>query len=371
MISGISSIEFMPEGITTFSPEATVPGMPKTIAQVPEKSDEKPKPVAAKVLEKDLAKVAQETVKVPFDAGKRVEPPVSHQKPIKTVPNPVEPLKTPAPSQKSVAKEEVPVPVKTDTRKTSAEPVVKEQMPQPKTSVRGAPFNMDNLRRSQSQAKPKEDPRFMLKDLKVRDLPAGKFKASLVHGDPNAKVFAIHESKEEIREYIGYIETSIAEYISKVGPTEYKPIEGEIILAKFEGTYYRGLCNGNDNGKYIIFFREYLTKKNFLTEISIKFSLDFSWLWKHRFRRKGWSHQDWQEADVWTRRMFIKSEYSYLQYHWCPIVFQVHECYFENFPDVATLSDQAAELLSSGEAWVIDAKMNPEHGVYIAKILGL
>lgn len=49
----------------------------------------------------------------------------------------------------------------------------------------------------------------------------------------------------------------------------------------------------------------------------------------------------------------------------------VHECYFENFPDVATLSDQAAELLSSGEAWVVDAKMSPEHGVYIAKILGL
>lgn len=211
LIHGVSSIDLKSVmGDDSKSPEKQKI-VPMTIAEVTAQSSTDTESVVS----------VKQKVKVPFDAGIRVEPPVSYQMPVKVVPTPID------------------------------EFVIDEQKNEAKV-------NLEIVRRSHQQIKSKEAPRPTLKDLKIRQLPNGAFKALIIAGDTDTKIFAICEECEDVGAYLKYIESSIADFIAKSDTlNEYKPTKDEIILAKFEGVYYRAVCKSADKESCLVYFRKY------------------------------------------------------------------------------------------------------------------
>lgn len=267
-----------------------------------------PKPSAdadesVKKIDEDVVKEVKQDVqpvKVPFNAGLRTTPPAIYKETVKTVPTPV------------------------------TEFVVNElKKPQePKSSVSVLSNKSINRPRPQQPIKPKEPPRILFKDLKVRPLPDDKCKVVFVAGDPESKIFSICENNSDVQDYMMYIENTIAQYVEKNEKSGYKPQVGEMVLAKFEDKFYRGVCQEQDTDGFNIYYIDY-GNRSVVQEDQIK---------------------------VFDKKLMFE------------VV--IHECYMENFPNPMT--DEAGDVLAAeGGVSIINIKKDPQSGIYSARIKGL
>lgn len=184
------------------------------------------------VQETDEANSApKELVKVPSNACKHSEPPNSYKKPVITVPTP----RVLAPEEKQ-----------TDNR----------------SIISNNKFILGNIRRSNSKsptapAEPKMK-RLFIEELKKRPLRDGKISVRLISGDPETKMFTVCEAISGVQEFIQHIEEETDSYCAKNSPSMgYKPLKNEAILAKYEGTFYRGVVKEAHESGYVVFFLEY------------------------------------------------------------------------------------------------------------------
>lgn len=273
------------------------PELVKVAVKVPEK------PQVKEVLAKEEVKPVKSAppqVKVPFDAGPRSEAPVTYKQPVVTVP-------TPAPDQNqqrtTIASERVAPTFKFTQR--GPQPMKKIEVPEA----------------------PKET-RIFLKDLKQRPLPNDKFKASFLAGDPETKTFTICELLGDINDYMHFIAAGIADFVATDKQKGYKPEVDEVVLAKFEGMFYRGVCKKIESDGFLIYFLEF-GNSAVVTEAEIK--------------KLGKN----------------------LMYEVC-----LQECMLENFP--TDITDEVTEILQAeGGVLIEGAKKNKGDNMYRARLAGL
>lgn len=247
----------------------------------------------------------QGQVKVPFDAGKRTDPPSVYQKSVTTVP--------------TVPKTFV---VEEHKSQRSAESLVSTR----------APMNSSAMRRASSQVSvqpvvAREPERFMKTALKYRELPTGEFQAQLLLFDEATKVFTITEQSDAIQAYSQYIEESVGSMSSK-GVSGYKPQVDEVVLAKFEGQFYRAICESVSSEGIHVHYIDY-GNDSVVTE------------------------KDIQKLDSKLMNLEVV----------------VHSCYMKNLPEV--IAGKIAEYLVSGVVTVENAKLDPMRGMYVARLVGL
>lgn len=101
---------------------------------------------------------------------------------------------------------------------------------------------------------PMEPVRVFLHDLKVRPLPATSFKAIFVCANSDNKIFAMCALSES--EYIRTIEAAV-EKVAKRKTGLYLPKVNEVILAKFEGTFYRAVCKSRSSRGIEVLYIDY------------------------------------------------------------------------------------------------------------------
>lgn len=180
----------------------------------------------------------------------------------------------------------------------------------------------------QQPAKPMET-RIFYKDIKIRPLKPGITKVKIQQGDEKAKTFFITEAIPEIDAYLAYIGKNIDEFVKTDEATSYIPVLDEMVLAKFEGLYYRALVEEISNEAdpiYNVFFVDYGNALQVIKEEMKPFSPK------------------------------LKSE----------IV--LNAVFFENYPD--ELDDKALGIITKEEGFDINITGELD-GVYIAKILGI
>lgn len=202
-----------------------------------------------------------------FDQGPRSVPPVLYKEQKKTVPTEtkqfvVDEMKQEAPMKPAQVVEEM----KQEAPKPAEpEKVVVEE---PKKTAPTLPMSLNKLRSNHQKlvvAPPQpvkaEDQRVLLSDLTVRPLPKGSFKALGLTGDPSTKILFVVEFLPEITEYMQKIENEIAEFISKQKVSSYKPSKNEVVLALYEGRFYRAVCRAStkigDVRHYSVQFLDY------------------------------------------------------------------------------------------------------------------
>lgn len=128
----------------------------------------------------------------------------------------------------------------------------------------------------QQPMKAQEATRIVFNDLQARPLPPTPFKATLLAGDPDTKLFSI--CQQESCDYLSKIEAFIAEYLANAVKTPYTPEKGEMVLAKFQGTFYRGTCKEKTTDGYLINYIDYgnsdIVKKEDMLAFNKKLMLD-------------------------------------------------------------------------------------------------
>lgn len=129
-----------------------------------------------------------------------------------------------------------------------------EPTEQPKTV---SSLRLQEFRRNMPQqpVKAQEQTRIVFSDLQVRPLPTTAFKGTLLSGDPDTKLFSI--CQQENFEYLSKIEACIAEHLAVAAKTPYTPKKGEMVLAKFQGTFYRGTCKEKSADGYLVNYIDY------------------------------------------------------------------------------------------------------------------
>lgn len=277
------------------------------------------------------APVLKEKEKVPILPQRN---PVVESKPI---PAPViaknkEEVKAPAPPVEVIKKpQEVVAPPKSKTPEKSLKEfpaheenqVLEKQEIKSKSSIISS-FALKDFRKNPTT----EEPRVFYHDLKQRPLPSQKFKAQLLAGDTEQKVFSIIDITNE--PILKAIESTIDEVTcGDNSGTSYSPKKDEVVLAKFEGTFYRGWCKERKDGGFLIHYIDY-------GNVAIVPEQGLKKL-----------HKKLQDFDV-----------------------VVHQCFMENFPDEIT--SKVAEILSQEDGVIIqNATQGTKDATYVARIFGL
>lgn len=144
-------------------------------------------------------------------------------------------------------------------------------------------------------------------------------------GDPETKKFSLLQI--ENLDYLSEIGKRIADYLAKNDSnTPIKPKKEEIVLANFEGTFYRGVCKEKSNEGFLVFYIDYGNSAVV------------------------------KEEDM---RPFDKS-----------LMFDivVHSCLIENFPNEFT--DTAAAIISQEDGIPMEKARKTKDG-YVVSIVGL
>jgi Tudor domain len=183
-------------------------------------------------------------------------------------------------------------------------------------------------RTSEQQQPPKEESRYFYRDLKQCPLPTQKFKATFLAGDTADKIFSIVDMANS--SVLQTIEKTIAEITDKdTSGSPYAPKKDEIVLAKFDGSYYRGVVKARQDEGFLIHYIDYGNSAT-VPEQGIK-KLD----------------KKLMEFEI-----------------------VVHPCYMANFPDEIT--SKVAEILASEDGIIIEnATKSTKEGTYVARISGL
>jgi len=134
-----------------------------------------------------------------------------------------------------------------------------------KPAEKNVGFTMEAIRRNQQSIQKKQPPketRIYLSELKVRDLAVGKVKVKIVGEYECPKAFYVAEALDAVDTFLDHIESSINEYVKSEKSKSYKPVVNEIVLARFEGVYYRAVVEdiiNDDPNKpvYGVFFIDY------------------------------------------------------------------------------------------------------------------
>lgn len=165
----------------------------------------------------------------------------------------------------------------------------------------------------------------------VRPLRPGKCRVTFFNGDMLTKMFAVQERFDGIEDNMKHIEANINAFLEKDKTNGYKPQKDEMILAKFDGTYYRAVCKGNVDGNpnmYNVFFVDYgnssPTNEEFIKPLGPK----------------------------------LKNE----------II--LHNIYLENMPLEKDISNKVAKLLNHEEGVLIEV-VNKIDGIYHALVCGV
>jgi Tudor domain len=75
-------------------------------------------------------------------------------------------------------------------------------------------------------------------------------------GDPDSKIFSVCQL--ENTDYLNEIGTKIAEHLAKdTTNTPYKPKKEEMVLANFDGTFYRAVCKEKSTEGYLVSYIDY------------------------------------------------------------------------------------------------------------------
>lgn len=241
-------------------------------------------------------------IQAAFDPGQRSLPPSKYQQAVKTVPNPVE------------------------------EFVVEEKQEDKKSQIGTASNVGMNLRRGLdkfSAPKPLKVPdpsRLFYKDLKVVPLPSGTFHAVFLTGDQATKTFAMYEFTERIKGFRETVDKKVAEQAAQDSSTSYKPLNDEIVLAKYEDLYYRAVCLDSTDEGY-----------------SVRY-IDYGDL------------ADVKESDI---KPAGQLKFDVL----------VHSVFLENFPD--SITEHAAAVLGGEYIAVEGAEWNAKKNIWTARIADL
>ncbi|XP_070498709.1 uncharacterized protein Veneno [Chironomus tepperi] len=131
-------------------------------------------------------------------------------------------------------------------------------------------FSMETIRRNQQSSlmnqqqkkQPPKETRLFLKDLKVRQLPIGKVRVKIVGEYECPKAFYVTEALPAVDAFLEHIEVNIADFVKNEKTKSYKPVMNEVVLARFEGVYYRAVIESviNDDPSkpvYGVFFIDY------------------------------------------------------------------------------------------------------------------
>ncbi|KAG5681095.1 hypothetical protein PVAND_010561 [Polypedilum vanderplanki] len=87
-----------------------------------------------------------------------------------------------------------------------------------------------------------------------------KVRVTAVNGNLSDNLLYVTELNECIEEYMNHIDENIKKYIEKEKSTSYKPRKNEVVLAKFEGEFYRAVVEDvkeGDPNTYTVFFIDY------------------------------------------------------------------------------------------------------------------
>ncbi|CAG9806155.1 unnamed protein product [Chironomus riparius] len=124
--------------------------------------------------------------------------------------------------------------------------------------------NQQNTLMNQQQKKqtPSKEPRIFLNELKVRLLPIGQVKVKILGEHECPKTFYVTEALDAVDAFLEHIEIGINDYVKNEKSKSYKPVMNEIVLARFEGVYYRAVIENiinDDPAKpvYGVFFIDY------------------------------------------------------------------------------------------------------------------
>jgi hypothetical protein len=134
------------------------------------------------------------------------------------------------------------------------------------TSSKNKMFSTSHFRANQQMLVEPEKPerlsapkRIFLSDMTVSELPIGKkTMISIINGDEESKIYCVVKSTPDMQKVIRKIDKSIVECVNNNKTNSYKPQENEMVLAQFEGAYYRGVCKRvMKNNQYEIYFVDY------------------------------------------------------------------------------------------------------------------
>jgi Tudor domain len=169
-------------------------------------------------------------------------------KKIEVAPTPQEPK----PSTPPVRVEPLKLPDVPPRKVETLRPEPPAPKPAPKTEF-------STLRRGHFAAaqKPKVEPKIFFEAMKVRALPKGKFTGVFVDLTPDTKGMMIFEECKEVVELIPKLEAAIAEAVANDDKKPYSPEPNEMVLASFEGNFYRALCENVVDGLYSVYFIDY------------------------------------------------------------------------------------------------------------------
>lgn len=141
----------------------------------------------------------------------------------------------------------------------TAKPFEKKQL----FSIESVRRNHQNsLANKQQIAQTLKEPRIFISDLKIRKLPIDKVRIKIVCEAEYPKTYYVIESLPAVDLYLSHLENCISDIVENAKIKSYKPLKNEIVLAQFEGVYYRAVIENiiNDDPSkptYGVFFIDY------------------------------------------------------------------------------------------------------------------
>lgn len=94
-------------------------------------------------------------------------------------------------------------------------------------------------------------------DLNVRELTPGIHSVTVSNGNPEKKIFCVVENFEELPKYVRSITKAVKKCASKESPPGFDPKCEEMILAKFEGDFYRACVTDKNEKGYVVLFVDF------------------------------------------------------------------------------------------------------------------
>lgn len=175
-------------------------------------------------------------------------------------------------------------------------------------------------------AAPVQPSRVLYSDMNIRPLPRGDFQAVAVAAVQDEKLFTIFEATAENTEMLESIGKAIEAIADKNKAVGYKPQSKEVVLALFEGVFYRAVCQkALPDGSFEVRFIDYGNVSTVKADEIVKFD------------------DKKVPKDVF-----------------------VHQCVFTNLPDVLT---EAAVMALSGETIAIKGAYKEDgDGLYTATV---
>lgn len=94
-------------------------------------------------------------------------------------------------------------------------------------------------------------------DLHLRELKPGRHPIVISHANPGKKMFSVMESSDELGNFLKSIARAIRKCEKNDFPSGYEPKCEEMVLAQFQGTYYRACVIDKIGQDYIVLFVDF------------------------------------------------------------------------------------------------------------------